>query len=327
MRFPILPDQAATSARHVDHLMLSLLGIALFFIILIGGLIAYFSFRYRRGNVVNRVIRNKGSFKLEVAWTLTALGIGLLLYVYSASVYFRLRHPPAEAMEIHVIGKQWMWKIQHPDGKREINALHVPVGVPVKLLMTSQDVIHSFFIPAFRTKQDVLPGYYTTQWFVADKPGRYHLFCAEYCGNAHARMIGQVDVLSRDAYQEWLRTGPVEEGPVVAGARLFRELGCSGCHVGSPVVHAPDLNGLFGSMVQLEGGRSVLADERYLRDSILLPNSQIVHGYQPIMPSFQGQVSEGDLMALISYLKSLGRAPEGSAPVVRQATETEGIRP
>jgi cytochrome c oxidase subunit 2 len=319
-------DQASEGARDVDHLLLWLLATTAFFIAVTAGPILIFSYWYRRENRVNRRIDYSGVWKLEAAWALIPLVIAMLLFAYSAAFYFRQRHPPETAREIHVIGKQWMWKLQHPEGKREINSLHLPVGVPVKLLMTSQDVIHSFFIPSFRLKQDVLPGQYTTLWFTATKPGRYRLFCAEYCGTDHSRMTGWVTVMPAPDYQRWLATGEPQEGPALAGARLFRNLGCSGCHVNSavarPVVHAPDLTGLFGSPVPLEGGKIIIADERYLRDSILLPNSEITQGYQPIMPTYQGKISEGDIMALIAYLKSLSQSPlQGSA------TSTEAPSP
>ncbi len=312
MKFPLLPDQASLGAGEVDHLMLWLMGVTVFFLLVTAGPILFFCFRYRRGNPTNRRIRDSGGFKLELTWTLIPLLVSLFLFGASAAIYFRQRHPPEDAMEIHVIGKQWMWKVQHPQGKREINELHLPVGVPVKLLMTSQDVIHSFFIPAFRIKQDVLPGWLTTQWFVPTRTGDFHLFCAEYCGTDHSRMIGRVRVMSRPDYEQWLVTGHQEEGPVLVGARRFRELGCSGCHagpLGNSVVRAPDLNGLYGSVVPLEGGKMVVADDRYLRDSIMLPNSEIVHGYAPVMPSYQGRLSEEDLLAVIAYLKSLGKEP------------------
>lgn len=307
MTVPFLPDQASTGAQEVDHLMLLLLGMAVFFIFVTAGPLLFFSFRYRRSQAVNRVISTKGTVLLEVAWTLIPSLIGLGFFFYSAAIYFRQRHPPADAAEIHVVGKQWMWKVQHPNGKREINALHLPVGVATKLLMASQDVIHSVYIPAFRLKQDAVPGYFTTLWFVPNKVGVYHLFCAEYCGTQHSGMIGSVTVMSQSDYQAWLVTGEQDESPVLAGAKLFRSLGCSGCHEGSGAVRAPDLHGLYGSVVPLEGGYTKVADERYLRDSIFLPNLDITAGYEAIMPSYQGRISEGDLMAIIAYLKSLPR--------------------
>ncbi|HWL54541.1 MAG TPA: cytochrome c oxidase subunit II [Chthoniobacteraceae bacterium] len=334
MTFPLFPEQASLGAREVDYVMLWLIGISCFFLLVTAGPIAFFCFRYRRGNQVNRVHIRKGALALEFTWTIIPIFVALGLFGLGASAYFRQRHPPEEAMELHVVGKQWMWKIQHPEGKREINELHLPEGVAVKLLMTSEDVIHSFFVPSFRVKQDVLPGRYTTIWMVPSKPGSYHLFCAEFCGTSHSRMIGRVTIMPRAEYQAWLLTGEQGESPVAAGARLFRELGCTGCHVGSPAVHAPNLNGLFGSVVPLEGGTTTLADERYLRDSIMLPNLQIVHGYEALMPSYQGKVSEEELMAVITYLKTLGSGKRGeriggpgSAGAVEAGGEAARVQP
>lgn len=314
MNFPILPEEASLGARQVDNLMIALCIMTAFFIAITAGPILYFAFKYRKGRKVDRNHGPIKTLRFEITWTIFPTIIALGFFAWSAKAYFDQRHPPQSAMEIHVIGKQWMWKVQHPQGKREINELHLPQGVPVKLLMTSQDVIHSFFIPAFRMKQDVLPHRYTTEWMVPTKIGRYHLFCAEYCGTDHSRMIGTVTVMSKAAYEQWLLTGEQSESPVLAGARLFQQLGCSGCHVGSPVVRAPQLTGVYGSVVPLEDGRSVVADERYLRDSILLPGSEVVAGYDPVMPSFEGRISEEQLMALITYLKSLGQKQEGSTP-------------
>jgi len=207
-------------------------------------------------------------------------------------------------MEIHVVAKQWMWKIEHPNGVREINALHIPVGVPVRLVMTSQDVIHSFFVPAFRTKQDVVPGRYVESWFQASKTGTFHLFCAEYCGTDHSRMIGGIVVQSRADYARWAAAQPQGDTLADQGAVLFERMGCTGCHGGSAQVRAPDLRGIFGRPQPVEGGGFVTADESYLRDSIMLPQRDVVAGYQPIMPSYQNVASEDDLIRLIAYLKS-----------------------
>jgi len=314
MNIPILPEQASLGAREVDHLTIALCILTAFFVAITAGPILYFAFKYRRGRVVDRRHGPIKTLRFEVTWTIMPVILALGLFAWSAKAYFEQRHAPVNAMEIHVIGKQWMWKAQHPQGKREINALHLPVGVPVKMLMTSQDVIHSFFIPAFRMKQDVLPHRYTTEWMVPTKIGTYHLFCAEYCGTDHSRMIGTVTVMSKAEYEQWLTTGEQAESPVLAGARLFQQLGCSGCHVGSNVVRAPQLTGVYGSVVPLQDGRSVIADERYLRDSILLPGAEIVAGYDPVMPSFQGRISEEELMALTAYLKSIGQKEGGGAP-------------
>jgi cytochrome c oxidase subunit 2 len=214
---------------------------------------------------------------------------------------------PDDAAEVYVLGRQWMWELRHPGGKREINELHVPVGRPVRLTMTSQDVIHSFFIPAFRIKQDVVPGRYTSLWFQATKPGRYHLFCAEYCGTDHSGMVGSVVAMDPADFQQWLEEGTAEESMSVAGERLFRQLGCSGCHAPNATVRAPLLEGVFGHPVPLDGGSFVQADERYIRDSILLPATQVVAGYKPVMPTFQGHISEEDLLKIVAYIKAIGK--------------------
>ena len=317
MMFPIWPDQASSGAQEVDQLMIALLGMSLFFVLVVAGPIIYFSFKYRRSNPASRVLSFRKTWIIEIAWTVIPLVIAIGFFFVAASIYFRQRHPPADAMEIHVVGKQWMWKIQHPQGKREINELHIPAGIPIKLLMTSQDVIHSFYIPAFRVKQDVLPGRYTSMWFVPRTPGKYHLFCTQYCGEGHARMNGQVFVLPKADYQKWLTSGEQAESPEKEGARLFLQYGCSGCHAGSRVVRAPSLVGLYGSVVPLEGGKTTIADDQYLRDSILLPNSQVVAGYDPVMPSYEGKISEDALFALIAYLKSLGSGAQdgGNQPL------------
>ena len=215
--------------------------------------------------------------------------------------------PPANADEIYVVGKQWMWKIQHADGRREINELHIPVGRPVKLVMTSQDVIHDFFVPAFRTKQDVVPGRYTTEWFTPTKPGKYHLFCSQYCGTNHATMGGWIYVMEPEEHARWLAQRHRPMSLAAQGERVFHTLGCSGCHAENSKIHAPLLlNGIYGKPVPLSDGTVVIADDQYLRDSILLPNKQIAAGYEPLMPTYQSQISEEDLTALIAYLKSLG---------------------
>jgi cytochrome c oxidase subunit 2 len=229
------------------------------------------------------------------------------LFGWAADLYFRERRVPKDAMELNVIGKQWMWKIQHPEGNREINEIHVPAGRMVKLTLASQDVIHSFFLPVFRIKRDAIPGYYTSEWFRPTKVGTFHLFCAEFCGTHHSGMIGKVVVMEPAAYQEWLAAGRPQSTLAQAGERRFRELGCSGCHMGSSVVRAPPLQGLYGKPVPLQDGKIVTGDEGYIRDSILLPNSQITAGYQPLMPSYQGRVTEEELLELIAYIKSLGK--------------------
>jgi cytochrome c oxidase subunit 2 len=237
------------------------------------------------------------------------------LYAWASEVYFKEERPPLHAIEINVVGKQWMWKIEHGEGMSEIDQLHVPVGQIVKLTLASQDVIHSFFIPAFRIKQDVVPGRYTSEWFEATKPGTYHIFCSQYCGNSHAEMIGDLVALEPAAYQKWLTES--SSGPTLAqrGARLFRDLGCSGCHMGNSIVHAPRLEGVYGKPVPLQNGEVVVADDTYLRDCILTPTLRVPGGYPPVMPTFQGHVTEDELFQLIAYIKSLANVTvEGGQP-------------
>ncbi|MGH9554276.1 MAG: cytochrome c oxidase subunit II, partial [Terriglobales bacterium] len=240
-------------------------------------------------------------------WTVIPLLIALTMFGWGASIFFAMNRPPRGALEIYAVGKQWMWKFEHTGGQREINELHVPVGRDVKLNMISQDVIHSFYVPAFRVKQDVLPGRYTTLWFHATKPGRYHLFCAEYCGTKHSGMIGWVEVMEPAQYQSWL-SGGAGGSLASSGEKLFRDLACNTCHSAESGARGPDLAGLFGRPVELEARQAVVADENYLRESIVDPRAKLVKGYQPIMPTFQGQISEEGLLQLVAYMKSLPKA-------------------
>lgn len=307
--FPLLPDQASTTAPKVDAIMLFELGVSVFFTLLVLFLIVYFGIRYRRGTRVNRESPPTHSTLIEVIWIGVPMILSAIMFVWSAVVYFEIYSPPADAVEIPVIGKQWMWKIQHPEGKKEINELHVPVGQAVKLKMISQDVIHSFFIPAFRVKQDVLPGRYTHLWFRPTRVGTYHLFCAEYCGTDHSVMIGSIHVMEPADYERWLHEG-TSKSMAREGERLFVEHHCAGCHGDNPKVHAPRLEGVYGKPVPIMGHdnkvRFVIADDRYIRDSILMPKSEVVAGYDPIMPSFKGVISEEDLLKIIEYIKSIG---------------------
>jgi cytochrome c oxidase subunit 2 len=239
------------------------------------------------------------------------LVLAMVMFGWGASLYFTNSRAPEGAMELHVVGKQWMWKIQHPEGPREINELHVPTGQAVRLIMTSEDVIHSFYIPAFRIKMDVLPGRYTTAWFEATQIGEYHLFCAEYCGNEHSRMVGKVVVMDPVDYERWVSGEGAGESMAARGARLFTEMRCDTCHQPEGTGRGPSLEGIFGSVVALENGQSVEADESYLRESILNPGAKVVAGFQPVMPTFQGQVNEEQLLQIIAYLKTLGRQEEG----------------
>jgi cytochrome c oxidase subunit II len=311
MTFPIHPVAASRVAQQTDYLYWGLLLMSLAVVLIVFGPIIYFLFKYRESKPADRTPIHLPQNTIEITWTLIPTLIMICFYVWGARHYFVIERPPQGAMEINVVGKQWMWKIQHPEGNREINQLHVPVGRIVKLILTSQDVIHSFFLPEFRIKQDVVPGRYTSEWFKADRPGTYHLFCSEFCGTDHSRMIGSVVVMPVAAYEEWLVKGQPGPTLVQSGELLYRELGCSGCHSGSSVVRAPPLEGLFNKPVPLNDGEVVTADEAYLRDSILFPAKQIVGGYTNDMPSFQGRINEENLLEVIAYLKSLGTVAPG----------------
>jgi cytochrome c oxidase subunit 2 len=258
-----------------------------------------------------------GSVPLELMWSIIPFGIAMVIFAWSANVYFNMARPPDESMEIYAVGKRWMWKFQHIGGRREINELHVPIGRPVKVTMTSEDVIHDLYLPNFRVKADVIPGRYSTIWFEATKRGEYHLFCAEYCGTKHSAMIGRVVVMEPTEYQAWLSGGGGEMSLAARGERMFQELACHTCHLPDASGRGPSLQGLFGSQVKLADGRTVTADEGYVRESILNPQAKLVAGYQPLMPTFQGLVNEEALMGLIEYVKSLppaAGAPTGTAP-------------
>jgi cytochrome c oxidase subunit 2 len=309
MNFPIFPPQGSAFAHQVDHLYFALIAFSAAMILLVVLPIIYFLFKYRRGKRANRREPRLPETVIEITWITIPLLLMVGLYAWGADLYFHEQRPPPNALEINVIGKQWMWKTQHPEGNREINELHVPLGRTIRLNLASQDVIHSFFLPAFRIKKDVIPGYYTTEWFQATKLGTFHIFCAEYCGTHHSGMIGNIIVMEPAEYERWLASGRPTTSLVQAGEKRFRELGCSGCHMGNSVVRSPPLEGVFGKPVPLQTGGTVTADEGYIRDSILLPNSQIVAGYQPVMPSFQGHVTEEEVLELVAYIKSLGSRP------------------
>ena len=301
----LFPQQASTVAKDVDALFYFLMGVSAFFALLIAVLLIFFAVRYRRRSATDRPHGIEGALQLELLWTIIPFGLTMIMFVWSASIFVKLQRPPDNAIQVFVVGKQWMWKLQHIEGQREINELHVPVGRPVKLTMTSEDVIHSFYVPAFRIKQDVLPGRYTTTWFEATQPGTYHLFCTEYCGTQHSGMIGSVVALEPAEFATWL-SGGVKQSLASAGENLFQQLGCSSCHVGDTKGRGPVLTGLFGKQVQLNNGATVVADETYVRESILNPQAKIVAGYQPIMPTFKGLVSEEQLLQLIAYIKEKG---------------------
>jgi cytochrome c oxidase subunit 2 len=307
---PLFPERASTMAFRVDALYFFLLAVAVFFSLLIAGLIVFYAVKYRRRSPGSVGASIHGGMLLEIAWSVIPLLITMVIFVWGASVFFAMSHPPDETLNIYVVGKQWMWKFQHLDGQREINELHVPVGRAVKLIMTSEDVIHDVFVPAFRIKADVLPGRYTHIWFQATKPGRYHLFCAEYCGTRHSGMIGEVVVMEPSEYQTWLSGGAPEGSLAAAGEKLFQDLACVTCHRADSQGRGPMLQGLFGKTVQLQNGETIVADEAYVRESILRPSAKITAGYQPIMPTFQGLISEEQLLELIEYVKSLHTQPQ-----------------
>lgn len=307
-----LPERASNLAGSVDLMFFTLLAVCG---LMAGGLcvvVLFFCVRYRAGSGAAHALHQGSATGLEITWTSITAAVFLGIFAWGAHGFEQMVAPPADATEIHVVAKQWMWKLQHPDGRREINELHTVVGRPVKLIMTSEDVIHSFYVPAFRTKQDVLPDRYTTEWFTPTKTGTYHLFCAEYCGMDHSRMGGWIHVLEPAAYSQWLAEGNAGESLEAKGAGLFTARGCAGCHSPGSKVRAPLLNGLFGRPVALADGAVVIADEQYLHDSILLPNKQVAAGYEPLMPAYKGQLGEEEIMQLIAYLKSLHDEPGGA---------------
>lgn len=325
--FPLFPEQASTMAREVDLLFYFLAGVSGFFSLLIAVLLLTFAIRYRRRSSGDVAAAVHGSLALELIWSLIPFGLTMIMFLWGASLYLTLSRPPDNALDVFVVGKQWMWKLQHTEGRQEINELHVPAGQPVKLTLTSEDVIHSFYIPAFRIKMDALPGRYTHAWFEATKPGRYHLFCAEYCGTQHSGMIGSVVVMEPAEYQAWLSEGIAETAalsPADAGAALFQGLGCASCHRETSGALGPALAGLFGSTVKLQDGSEVVADEAYLRESILNPRARIVAGFQPVMPTFQGLVSEQQLLHLVQYIMSL--QSEGGGATATDTAEVEGLQ-
>jgi cytochrome c oxidase subunit 2 len=311
---PFFPQQASVQAGQVDAIYFFLVAVTAFFSLLIAVLVVVFAVKYRRRSDDEIGVAIHGSLPLELLWTFVPLGIVMVMFVWGAKVFFDLYRPPAGAMEIFVVGKQWMWKVQHMDGKREINELHVPVGRPVKLIMGSEDVLHSYFIPAFRVKADVIPGRYNTMWFTATTPGQYHLFCAEYCGTKHSGMIGRIVAMEPPDFQAWLSGGRPEDTPVAAGAKLFQDLVCNTCHTGDTQGRGPTLTGVYGKPVQLLGGATVIADDAYLRESIVNPQAKIVAGFQPVMPTFQGLVTEEQLLQLIAYVRSLSQPGATPAP-------------
>lgn len=319
--FRLFPPSASTAAPRVDHLFLFELIVSLAMTGFIFCLIVYAAWRYRRRSPDEVPPATRTHTWLEVTWSILPLLVMVVMFVWGASVFAWAKRPPTNAMEIHVIGKQWMWKMQHPEGIREIDELHVPAGEPVKLVMTSVDVIHDFSIPAFRIKQDVVPGSYSSEWFVATEPGEYHLFCSQYCGTNHAKMVGRVVVMNAADYQRWLEGHAVGQPPAASGSQIFNTFGCAVCHG----QRAPTMAGLYMSQVKLDDGRTVLADEDYVRESIIFPQAKIVAGYQPIMPSYRGQLTEDQLQDLIEFIKSQA-SPNQNESLPNQPPAREDIR-
>jgi cytochrome c oxidase subunit II len=311
--FPLFPDAASSMANQVDALYYFLIVVSLFFTLIIFGGCAYFAIAYQRRDPDFIPAAQKDNMILEVAWSVIPFLITLLMFAWGAVIFFRVYNPPDGAMEMYAVGKQWMWKTQHPEGHREINELHVPMGRDIKMTMTTEDVIHSFFIPAFRVKKDVVPGKYTTMWFKPTRVGKYHLFCAEYCGNQHSGMVGWVHVMEPADYEAWLAGVNRGETMAQAGERLFSRMGCASCHKEDNTGRCPTLKEIFNKPVKLQNGQSVMVDESYLRESVLKPQAKIVAGYQnQEMPTFQGQVSEDGLLQLVAYIKTLTK-PEAVA--------------
>lgn len=330
---PFAPEQASSFAAEVDALYLYLIALTVFFSVGISAAIAYFAIKYRR-RVPTEVPRPRaGAIQLELLWTVIPLMIAMTIFAWGASLYFKLYRVPEEAMEVYVVGKQWMWKFQHREGQREINELHVPVGARVKLVMTTEDVIHSFFVPAFRIKMDVVPGRYSYAWFEATKPGKYYLFCTEYCGTNHSGMGGYVYVMEPDEYQQWL-SGGATGSPAEAGKKLFQDRGCATCHQEDKVLRGPAIGGLFGSEIILSDGARQRVDADYIRESIVNPRAKMHAGFEPIMPTYyREQLTQEQILQIVAYFRSIGAEQGGAAgagggaSVGGSTTTTGGVSP
>jgi cytochrome c oxidase subunit 2 len=323
IQIPFFPEQASNFAFEVDLFYILLSAMTAFFTVAIGAALVFFLIKYRRRSQGEIPEQIEGDMRLEITWTVIPFLISMVIFAWGAKLYYQMYTHPAEALEIFVTGKQWMWRAQHPDGQREINELHVPLGRRVKLTMTSEDVIHSYYIPAFRTKTDVVPGRYTVSWFTPTKVGTYHLFCAEYCGTQHSGMIGKVVVQDYADYQAWLAGAPRDMTPAQTGEKYFNNLACNNCHQDKNIGRGPSLANLYGTDQKLSNGATVKMDDAYIRESILNPASKVVAGYEPIMPTFQGQVTEEQIAMIIQYIKSIGpRQNTGAAAPARPATAT-----
>lgn len=300
------PMAGSAYASRVDWLVMTFTGVMLLFVVPVVVCLIWFSLRYRESKDVPRHSAALGNHKLEIAWIVIPFIAAMILFGLSARLFFEARTPPADALEIQLTGKQWMWKFQHASGQRELNALHVPAGRPIKLNMISEDVIHSFYIPVMRVKQDLLPGRYTQMWFQADQPGTYEVFCAEFCGTDHSAMLAKLVVQTPADYTRWLGVAEAPGSLAEQGEALYQQMGCSGCHGPAAAVHAPKLEGLYGRPVPLADGSTVTADAAYLRDAILLPQKQVAAGYAPIMPTYSNVLDEEAVVRLVAFIQSLG---------------------
>jgi cytochrome c oxidase subunit 2 len=317
---PFFPEQASSFADNVDTLFSFIVLTCLFFVVLVAVLCIFAMYKYRRkspSEVGNTV---EGNLFLEIGWTTIPFLIAIVIFAWGAVIYVNFRTPPKDTLDIYVIGKQWMWKLQQPNGRKEINELHIPVNRNIKLITGSEDVIHNFYVPAFRAKMDVVPGRYNTLWFRPTKVGKYHFFCSQYCGTNHAVMGGWVIVQDPAEYAAWLSGDTGDVNPVSAGEKLFSQLACVTCHISNGSGRGPSLNGVYGAKVLLADGGIVTADDAYIRESILQPKAKIVAGYQPVMPTFQGLVTEEQILNLTAYIRSLQTQPvpakgAGIAPV------------
>jgi cytochrome c oxidase subunit 2 len=310
VQLPFSPDQASNFAPGVDSLMTFLIAVSVFFSAVITAAIVFCFFKYHRKSKDEIGAHIHGDLRLETAWIVVPSILAMAMFTWGAVIYVDYRHAPQDTLDIYVVGKQWMWKIQQPNGRREINELHVPVGRDIKLVLASEDVIHDFFVPAFRVKMDVVPGHYNTMWFRPTKAGRYHFFCSQYCGTNHAVMGGYVTVMEPADYAAWLSgSSGAEANPVAAGEKLFADKACITCHLANGTGRAPSLNGVYDGTVRLADGSTVTADDAYIRESILKPAAKIVAGYQPVMPSFDGQLTEEQILSLTAYIKSLQSQP------------------
>lgn len=302
--FALFPPEASTIAPYADALYFALIGMTITGLVLVLSMVVVFSIRYRKERSPEAT-QMEGSTLLEATWTLIPLGIFLVFFVWGALLYFRIFNPPPNSMNVYIVGKQWMWKAEHSGGQHEIDALHVPVNVPVQLTIISQDVFHSFSIPAFRVKREAIPGRYTTVYFQATKPGRYHLFCTQYCGTEHSGMIGWVYVMNKEDYRAWAAGSTSGASLAQNGERLFATMGCNACHSANAQARGPNLFGIYNSRIRMTDGSMMVANDAYLREKILNPSLHVPAGYVPIMPTFQGQISEDGLIDLVEYIKSL----------------------